>query len=292
MVSVIELHRLHRLHLGAALLLGAAAAHGAPRLADTPTQLISQINAQRAAGSCSGRAGAAVAPLTPHPALAAVRIRTGTFLENALGQQGYDAERADAILVSGAQDVQEAMDTIRARHCATLLSSEFSAIGVLRQGDHWQIVLAQPVPPLSLAAWPLAGQEILALVNRARASGRHCGERWYPAAPSLTWNERLGEAALAHSQDMATQRYFAHRAKDGSLVGERTLRTGYRWRAVGENIAVGQTTPSEAVDGWLSSPGHCANIMHPGFTDMGGAYAIRTDRRPNRVYWTQVFATP
>lgn len=271
---------------------GAVAPAPLPVTPTTPAQLVSQINAWRAAGSCGNRAGAPVAPLTPHAALAAVRIRTGMFLENALGQLGYEAERADAILVSHADDLQEALEIIRARHCSTLLSSAFSAIGVQRDGANWQIVLAQPVAPLSLPEWPLAGQEVLQLVNTARATGRSCGERWYPPAPPIVWNERLGLAALAHSQDMAAQKYFAHRAKDGSLVGERTLRAGYRWRTVGENIAAGQTTPAEAVDGWLSSPGHCSNIMHPGFTEMGGAYAIRTDRRPNRVYWTQVFATP
>lgn len=281
-----------------ALLLAAAVILATPAVAraavpDTPAQLISQINLYRAAPDrCAGRAVAAVAPLTPHPALAAIRIRTGTFVESALEQQGYDAERAEAIVVSGAENVREAMHLMRERHCATLLSTDFSAIGVVRQGENWQVVLAQPVPPLSLAEWPLAGQDILALVNQARASGRTCGERWYPAVPPVAWNDRLGEAALAHSLDMAAQKYFAHRAKDGSLVGERTLRTGYRWRVVGENIAAGQTTPAEAVTGWLSSPGHCANIMHPGFTEMGGAYAIRTDRRPHRVYWTQVFAAP
>jgi hypothetical protein len=277
----------------AALLLAGAAVSGSATAADTPAQLISQINAYRAApGRCGGRAQAPGAPLSPQGALAAERIRTGTHLESALEQLGYDAERAEAILVTGAENLQEAMDTVRERHCATLLSADFSAIGVLRQGENWQIVLAQPIPPLSLADWPLAGREILALVNQARTAGHSCGERWYPPAPAIGWNDQLGEAALAHSQDMAAQRYFAHRAKDGSLVGERTLRTGYRWRTVGENIAVGQTTPAEAVSGWLSSPGHCANIMHPGFTEMGGAYAIRTDRRPKRVYWTQVFATP
>lgn len=278
------------------MLAGAAQAAPAPAnpaAPGTPAQLISQINLYRAAPErCAGRAASPVAPLTPHPALAAIRIRTGTFVESALEQQGYDAERAEAIVVSGAENVSEAMQLMRERHCATLLSTDFSAVGVVRQGENWQVVLAQPVPPLSLAEWPVAGQEILALVNAARASGHACGERWYPAAPPVAWNDRLGQAALAHSQDMATQKYFAHRAKDGSLVGERTLRTGYRWRVVGENIAAGQTTPAEAVAGWLSSPGHCANIMHPGFTEMGGAYAIRTDRRPNRVYWTQVFATP
>lgn len=268
----------------------AALAQAAP---DPAEELISRINAYRAApGRCEGRLPAPVAPLAPHPALSMVRVGTATFLESALERHNYDAERADAILISGAENVEEALDTIRQRHCATLLGTRFSAIGVLRQGDNWQIVLAQPIPPLILAEWPSIGRTILEAVNLARASGRSCGERWYPAASPLSWNDQLGDTALAHSQDMAAQKYFAHRAKDGSLVGERALRSGYRWKVVAENIAAGQTTPAEAMAAWLSSPGHCANIMQPTLREMGSAYAVRTDRRPYRVYWTQVFATP
>lgn len=269
-----------------ALLPGTAAAG--------PAQpLVSLINDYRAApGRCDGRAVAALAPLSPHPALLKLRISTGTFLELALERLGYHAQHADAILIVGADSAGDAMDTIKERYCRNLLSSDFSAIGVARVGKDWQIVLAQPTLPLSLPAWPDAGKEILAAVNRARAASRRCGDRAFPAAAPLVWNEQLGATALAHSEDMAVQKYFAHRGKDGSTVGERATRARYKWRIIGENIASGQTTAAEAVEGWLASPGHCVNIMEPAFTEMGAAYAIRKDRYPGRVYWTQAFGTP
>lgn len=262
-------------------------------VANDATQLANQINAYRAApGTCEGRTAAPVAPLSPHAALTGFRIGTGTFLELALERRGYDAERADAIVVQGAADLADAMDTIRSQYCKVLLSTQFSDIGVVKRADEWQIVLAQPVAPLVLPAWQEAGKEILAGVNRARATGRLCGEKYYPAVGQLAWNDQLGDAALAHSEDMARQKYFAHKGKDGATAGERATRAKYRWRSIGENIAAGQTAAEQAVAGWLTSPGHCANIMHANFTEMGGAYAIRTDRRPSRVYWTQVFGTP
>jgi uncharacterized protein YkwD len=146
--------------------------------------------------------------------------------------------------------------------------------------------------PLALPPWPEAGERVLAAVNDARASARTCGDKSFPPAPPLTWNAQLGAAALAHSSDMVARRFFAHRAPDGSTVGERATREGYRWRIIGENIAVGQTSAGEVVAGWLASPGHCVNIMEPRFTEMGAAYAIRTERFPGRVYWTQAFGTP
>lgn len=50
-------------------------------------------------------------------------------------------------------------------------------------------------------------------------------------------------------------------------------------------------TAHEAVDGWLASPGHCANIMDPRFVETGVALAIgREADRP--IYWVQKYATP
>jgi len=47
----------------------------------------------------------------------------------------------------------------------------------------------------------------------------------------------------------------------------------YQEKLVGENIAYGPKTADEVVQGWLDSPGHCANIMDPRFAEMGIAYA-------------------
>jgi uncharacterized protein YkwD len=133
---------------------------------------------------------------------------------------------------------------------------------------------------------------ILQAVNTARATGRACGAREFPAAPAVTWNGALGDAALAHSTDMARRRYFTHQGKDGRAVGERALQAGYRWQRIAENIAARQESGDEAVAGWLASPGHCANIMDGRFTEMGAAYAIHNARESPRVYWTQVFGAP
>lgn len=272
--------------LAGAVLPGSAAAGPAE-------QLVSLINDYRAApGRCDGRVVSGLAPLSPHPALVRLRITTGTFLEPALERLGYHAQQADAIVIAGADSAGDAMDTIKERYCRNLLSGDFSAIGITRIGKDWQIVLAQPTLPLSLPAWPDAGKEILVAVNRARSASRQCGERAFPPAQPLVWNDQLGTAALAHSEDMTVQKYFAHRGKDGGTVGDRATRARYKWRIIGENIASGQTTAAEAVEGWLASPGHCVNIMEPAFTEMGAAYAIRKDRYPGRVYWTQAFGTP
>jgi uncharacterized protein YkwD len=259
-------------------------------------RLVDLINDYRAApGSCEGRPASPVAPLEPHPALSNLQVDTGAFLEQTLERAGYPVARAEAISISGSPDARSAMAAIERKYCRTLLSTQFSAVGAGRTGDSWLIVFAQPAQPspvLQLPDWLEVGKDILQAVNTARATGRACGERQFPAAPALAWNGALGEAALAHSLDMARQRYFSHQGKDGRVVGDRALQAGYRWRRIAENIAAGPESAEEVVTGWLSSPGHCANIMSGGLTEMGAAYAINTARATPRVYWTQVFGTP
>lgn len=121
-------------------------------------------------------------------------------------------------------------------------------------------------------------------VNTARASGRHCGSQRFGSAAPLTWNDALQAAAQRQSNDMARHDHFSHTGTDGSTLAERVDGAGYLWRTIGENIAFNQRTVAEVMDGWLDSPGHCANIMNPAFTEMGAAITA--------FYWTQTFAAP
>ena len=256
-------------------------------------ELADLINAYRAApGTCAGRSAAPSPALEVESALSRVRVGTGTFLESALKGIGYRAERAEAITVTGPLDARAALDVIRQKYCRKLLSQEFSAVGTVRNGNEWQVVLARPLVIPELPGWEEAGQQILAEVNRARARPQTCGDRVFAPAPPVAWNRRLGLAALGHSSNMAQGHYFSHQEKDGSMVADRATRSGYAWRLVGENIASGNRTPQEAVAAWLDSPGHCANIMNPGFTEMGAAYAINPENENRTAYWTQVFARP
>lgn len=275
-------------------LLAALAATLAPSAFALPTQashgpnLSSLVNAYRAApGSCAGTPAAPMPPLAVETALSQIHIVSGTFLEPALERAGYPVEHAEALFISGAADAAEAMRTLREKYCARLLATDVTAIGTIRVADGWHVVLARP-ERRELPAPEGIGEETLAAVNAARATPRQCGDRQFDAAPPLRLNGALDAAAVSHSQYMAQVRYFSHRQKNGSMVGDRALRAGYKWRTIGENIASGQRTAQEAVQGWLDSPGHCANIMNAAFVEMGVGYAVNPAR--GTLYWTQVLA--
>jgi uncharacterized protein YkwD len=133
-------------------------------------------------------------------------------------------------------------------------------------------------------------ERVVELVNEARGHGRRCGsERFAPAAP-LAVSRKLNDAAAEHARDMLRNNFFEHRGSDGSEPKDRVQRAGYAHRLTGENIALGPESAEDVVDGWLKSPGHCANIMEPRFQDIG--VAVASGRKRGQVYWVQTFGAP
>jgi uncharacterized protein YkwD len=122
---------------------------------------------------------------------------------------------------------------------------------------------------------------LLKLVNEKRASGCNCGTTVMPPVAALTWNNLLAAAALTHSKDMNANNYFSHTSLNGNSPGDRITTTGYKWSAYGENIAAGQPTEQAVFDAWITSEGHCKNIMSSLFKEMGAA--------KDGKYWTQEF---
>lgn len=161
--------------------------------------------------------------------------------------------------------------------------------------SHFTALLVSLALPGSLVAaeceMDKTDQALLERVNEARSQARQCGDKKFDAAESLAWNCELEDAARAHSEAMAKLEFFSHTGPDGVQIGERVKNRGYRWMAVGENIAGGQNSVDDVVDGWLSSPGHCSNIMSTKFTEMGAA-RVEAPGSPYSPYWTQVFGRP
>ncbi len=133
--------------------------------------------------------------------------------------------------------------------------------------------------------------ELLRQINAARASERQCGSATMPAVAPLAWNTRLFSAAARHSRDMAQNNYFSHTSLDGRSMGQRVRDEGYAWSAVGENIAAGQGSVDAVMSGWLSSPGHCTNIMRSAYTHVAVSCVQRSGTTYGR-YWTMVLAKP
>ena len=262
-----------------------------PAHAGAERQLVEAINDYRAhPDRCLGRAGRALTPLALKSNLA-LPIGYGGGLRDRLKASGYQAVTVRTIRVVGAQDADEAFDMLQSDYCGALLDTQYADIGVSRARSEWQVVLAQPVLDSRAGDTRAVSKALLAQVNAARSKPRLCGRQRFAAARPLAWNAALGTAAQGHSKAMAYGNYFAHQDPDGDMPADRARAAGFRGRQIGENIAAGQGSPSKAMSSWLASPGHCANLMNPMFTQMGAAYA--SDARSDRgVYWTMLFGAP
>ncbi len=114
-----------------------------------------------------------------------------------------------------------------------------------------------------------------------------------PGRPALRWNAMLADAALRHATGLAHAGRFDHVGADGSTVRERVAATGYRWRALAENLAAGHPDLRAAVDAWLGSNAHCAALLDPRFSEFGLARAV-ADRSTDlpEPYWILVLGHP
>lgn len=134
----------------------------------------------------------------------------------------------------------------------------------------------------------VSGEEtyLLGLVNLARKQF---------ALQELVLNSYLTKSAYGHAEDMSIKKYFSHTGLNGSTEEDRILDAGYLVErtydteyTVGENLALGSKnfTLDEIFEGWMNSPGHRANIVHPQYTEIGIALS---QLRDNNYYYVQNF---
>lgn len=115
-----------------------------------------------------------------------------------------------------------------------------------------------------------AAQEVLNICNTLRAQN---------GLSPLSWSGALEEAAKI-------------RAAEASVCWSHTRPDGSQWYTVssatyGENLAKNYGTAQEAVNAWMESPTHRANILDGEFTQLGVAFYITPD---GKWYWAQEFA--
>ena len=295
-----------------AALLGAAALVAATLVHADPLSTVQMLRE----GGCGGVVPAAK-PLR-HSALldrAAWQWAGGEPLASATANLGYRGA-ASALHLSG-PDAAIVAD-LRRSACSQVADRALQEVGVYQRGsDTWLVMISVPgapsvagtptntwLPPASANAYPSPGaprlardqgqmlaSRVLDLVNEARARGARCGGQAFAPAAPLALSGTLGGVASGHALDMAQHNYFEHVDLAGHTPADRVRAAGYREALVGENIAYGPKSVEEVVQGWLDSPGHCANIMDPRFVELGIAWAPGQVGRLG-LYWVMELAKP
>jgi uncharacterized protein YkwD len=121
-------------------------------------------------------------------------------------------------------------------------------------------------------ALPDFTQRVVDLVNAERASA---------GLPALRVSWILTQTAQGHAEDQLARDYLAHNSPEGVTPRDRILAAGYdpdSW--TGENIynAWGNeeiVQPEAAMQWWMNSSGHRANILKPEYTEIGVGVAWR-----------------
>ncbi|MBQ7700474.1 MAG: LysM peptidoglycan-binding domain-containing protein [Clostridia bacterium] len=116
--------------------------------------------------------------------------------------------------------------------------------------------------------------EVVRLVNVYRESA---------GLKPLMTDAKLSYIARLKSQDMCDKKYFSHTSPTYGSPFQMMKDFGVNYRTAGENIAMGQRTPSEVVNAWMNSPGHRANILNASYTRIGVGHVSAGN------YWTQMF---
>ncbi|OAB44699.1 CAP domain-containing protein [Paenibacillus glacialis] len=106
-------------------------------------------------------------------------------------------------------------------------------------------------------------EKVLDIVNQERSKA---------GLSSLSMSEELSKMAMVKAQDMYNNNYFDHNSPTHGSPFDMMKEFGITFNSAGENIAKGQTTPTQVMKDWMNSPGHKANIMNNSYTRIGIAY--------------------
>lgn len=118
-------------------------------------------------------------------------------------------------------------------------------------------------------------EQVVKLVNAERAKA---------GLAALTMQSDITSAANVRAKEI--KQSFSHTRPNGSSFSSVLKEQGVSFRGAGENIAYGQKTPEQVMEGWMNSSGHRANILNANFKNIGVGY-YQDARGVN--YWVQLF---
>ena len=131
---------------------------------------------------------------------------------------------------------------------------------------------------------------VLQQINAARAQGGLCGSRGGQAVSgAVRWSEGLLALAQEQARWMAEYGRLLHTGRGGETLRQRAQQADYRYLRIVENLAHGQLTFAQALDGWIASESHCVNVYDSAVTELGLACVPGPDGRP---FWALLMARP
>jgi len=109
-------------------------------------------------------------------------------------------------------------------------------------------------------------------------------ERSKAGLSAVSASSDLNAAAAVRASEIIKS--FSHTRPNGTSCFTVLKEMNISYKTAGENIAAGQTTPAQVMEGWMNSEGHRKNILSPSFTKLGVGYVTGGSYGHN---WVQLF---
>jgi uncharacterized protein YkwD len=122
-------------------------------------------------------------------------------------------------------------------------------------------------------------QGVIDLTNEARKKAK---------LKPVEANPLLFAAARKHAANMAKHDKLENDF-DNVTLADRVQIEKYHFSHIGSNIAMGQRTAKQVVDGWMKNESFRETLLTPAFTEIG--VGVEKNAK-GQLYWTQVFGAP
>ncbi|WP_321973959.1 CAP domain-containing protein [Paratractidigestivibacter sp.] len=181
-------------------------------------------------------------------------------------EAAHDADDAD---YAGAADVISDDGAVEAR--------DYDAFGPLVEEDVAEVTLASSSDAVitlnGTMRYDFAAQQLTLLNNERSSAGKN----------RLVMNSTLQKVAMQRAAEAAV--YFSHTRPNGTKWST-AIPSSVDWYSIGENLAMGQTTPAAVTTAWMNSAGHKQNMLSGDYTSVG----IGCFYYGGTYYWAQTFA--
>ena len=160
-----------------------------------------------------------------------------------------------------------------------------------------RLISAAPINTSPKPVAPAVSNSASPTLEQASAIERRAFEqtnlvRTQNGLPALRWDADVCRMARDHSESMSRDGFFSHTTPDGKRLRDRARLVGIlTFSVVAENIAYNQGYEDPgafAVERWMLSPKHRANILSPEFRAMAIGSYVAPD---GSVFLTQTFIT-
>lgn len=162
-------------------------------------------------------------------------------------------------------------------------SGIFAVIAIVLVGNIFIRLLDNPTLHILGFTSSITIDEVVRATNAERISA---------GLKSLSYNEKLADAARRKAANMFSENYWAHNSPSGKSPWNWFIAAGYSYLYAGENLAKDFGSTDRLMSAWMASPTHKENVINPKYSEIGIAVVPGTLQGQETVLVVQFFGAP